>query len=53
MDSFTIAILIGGAVVLLVLVGLIVVDRGAPEPASTTKPEKKSGEPRKPEKKRG
>lgn len=41
MDSFTIAIVIGGAVVLVVLIGMIVVDRGGPpeqpEPSETTR----------------
>jgi hypothetical protein len=45
MDSFTIAILIGGAVVLIVLVGMIVIDRGAPpeqpQPPETTRTAKR------------
>jgi hypothetical protein len=33
MDSFTIAVLIGGVAVLLILAGLVVADRGAKSPS--------------------
>ena len=36
MDSFTVAVVIGGVVVLLVLGGLVLLDRGEPSPNSKT-----------------
>ena len=41
MDSFTISVVIGGGVVLLVLAGMFLIDRGAPERPTDSKSAKK------------
>jgi hypothetical protein len=41
MDSFTIAVVVGGAVVLAVFLGLFLMDRGEPETSGKQPPRKK------------
>jgi hypothetical protein len=41
MDSFTIAVVIGGAAMLVILAGLVVLDKGAPAPAGKSRPRKR------------
>jgi len=42
MDSFTMAVVVGGGLVILILFGLIALDRGTPQaPPAKTKPPKK------------
>lgn len=53
MDSFTVAIVIGGAVVLVVLLGMIVIDRGAPpEKPEASEPTRASSVSRAPKKRK-
>ena len=41
MDNFTLAVVIGMGVVLLIFLGMVVVDKGAPERRETSKPRRK------------